>query len=398
MQNNGRDMPVPGGTFVRAQLLTRLREATELVGRALETNLERLAALLDDVATRVEALRLPGATLAATRAAEADAGDVGSLADEAQDGAIAVLRAAALADGATPASEFLLVPFGDVIVERPVAGSSFVFTATHAQAAVQWFEALGRKLAIDYEHQSFGELNTRADGLRPAAGWIGGLAVRDDGLWAVDVTWTPRATELLRSGEYRYFSPVIFWSDAEYTEVAGLGPVALTNDPAMHGVTALAAGREADCADQGTAAEGTTACAADESRLQGGASELVAARQALAAAQAEITSLEKTIAGQAADAFVERGLRLGKIVDATSLDWRDDYLRDAEATEARLVRAPVLLAPGRVVAVDRRGQVLPLQTTRAASPLLVGQCVVEAEDLAAYERALAAGRVLVRAG
>src|SRR5262249_51765447 len=141
--------------------------------------------------------------------------------------------------------EFLLIPFGDVQVERPLAGGDFVFTREHAAAAVAWFESIGRKLAIDYEHQSFALHNTRPDGLRPAAGWIGGLQIRGDGLWAADVTWTDRARELLAGGEYRYFSPVIFWADEDYASLAALGPVALTNDPAMHGVQPLAARMEA---------------------------------------------------------------------------------------------------------------------------------------------------------
>ena len=44
---------------------------------------------------------------------------------------------------------------------------------------------MGRKLAIDYEQQSFDRFNTRPDGLRPAAAWIGGLEIRDNGLWAI---------------------------------------------------------------------------------------------------------------------------------------------------------------------------------------------------------------------
>src|SRR5690606_10386889 len=100
-----------------------------------------------------------------------------------------------------PVAAFLLIPFGVVQVERPSAGGDFVFTRRHAESAKRWFDAIGRKLAIDYEHQSFDQFNTRADGLRPAAGWIGGLEVREDGLWATNVTWTERARELLRSGE-----------------------------------------------------------------------------------------------------------------------------------------------------------------------------------------------------
>lgn len=348
------------------------------------------------------------------------------------------LRCVVAAGGAgEPVSEFLLIPFGEVKLERPLAGGSFVFTRRHAESALRWFERLGRKLAIDYEHQSFDGLNRREDGLRPAAGWIGGLEIRDDGLWATRVTWTERARELLRRGEYRYFSPVIYWTDADYSDVAALGPVALTNDPAMHGAVALAAGRagptcevpapaarDADetgpgpsCAEEvsrcSASGPGTQAGAGEESDASAGvvtedvsspgdgslgvlyAGELVP-RAELQAAEAEIALLRRKLAVQEADTFVERGMRLGKILDSTSMDWHADYLRDPQQAEERLARAPVLLPPGRVVKLDRSGRVEPLGALllrrMGEKPRLQG---IEPEDLAAFEQALAAGRVRV---
>lgn len=141
----------------------------------------------------------------------------------------------------TPVSEFLLIPFGHVNVNRPLAGGSFTFTRRHAQTAVERFEANGRKLAIDYEHQSHDELNTRADGLSPAAGWIDRLAIRGDGLWAFGVQWTDKARSLLTAGEYRYFSPVIYWKGGDCGDIDSLGSPAITNDPAMEGVQPLVA-------------------------------------------------------------------------------------------------------------------------------------------------------------
>lgn len=266
-----------------------------------------------------------------------------------------------------PVREFLLIPFGEVTVERPIAGEDFVFTRAHAEAARHWFSQMGRKLAIDYEHQSFDRLNSRCDGLRPAAGWIGGLEVRDDGLWATDVTWTDRAAELLRTGEYRYFSPVIFWTTEDHTEIAALGPVALTNDPAMRGVTPLAASKQPEESSDDVQA-------------------------ALAAAQEEISLLRRQLALEEANAFIERGLRLGKIVDSTSTDWRDDYLRDPEVAEQRLSRAPVLLPPGRMIALDRHGHIAPVQKPTLHSKPSHNH--IDLEDLAAFEQAAAAGRVL----
>ncbi len=265
--------------------------------------------------------------------------------------------------GGEPVREFRLLPFGEVEVERGGQTETFTFDREQALALVEWFEGLGRKLAIDYEHQSLDPFNTRSDGLKPAAGWIGGLEVRDDGLWAVDVVWTQQAAELLARGEYRYFSPVIYWADESRERIAALGPVALTNDPALHDVPALAASRHSGEA---------------EARRR-----IAVLQRELQEAEEELWTLRQQLRAQEAEAFVERGMRLGKIVDATSMDWRQDYLRDPQGAEERLSRAPVILPPGRYV---RPGAEAPPVDGGRRGPL-------EREDLEAYERALVAGRV-----
>lgn len=341
----------PLGTVVRVTILERLRDAAKLVNRGLPDGPEAFRALLADAQDRAEAWSL-------SRSAKGReyAGRIAS---------------AVLSNGSgEPVTEFLLIPFGQVRLERPSAGGDFVFNREHAEAAVRWFQALQRKLAIDYEHQTYDRFNTRPDGLRPAAGWIGGLEVRDDGLWATQVKWTARALNLLRAGEYRYFSPVIFWTGDDCSELVGLGPVALTNDPAMHGVQALAAKNDP---------EGAPTPASDVARD---------ATAALQAARDEISLLRRELRAQEADAFIERGLRLGKIIDSTSMDWRDDYLRNAEVAEARLARSPVILPPGRIVT--------PSAISRSAHPQVneqLQQWGIDERDLEAYASAVAAGRV-----
>ena len=388
---------LPVGLFARRQIVERLRRAVALAQDSEGAALSVLRELLEDTAGRVAALELTAVREGGGGAAAAPVGAAPLVATRLPGTLLAMAQG-------EPVDAFLLIPFGEVTVERPVAGGSFRFTRAQAEALCAWFAGLGRKLAIDYEHQSFDRLNTRADGLRPAAGWIGGLEVRDDGLWAVDVVWTERARALLRSGEYRYFSPVIYWADAARTEIAALGPVGLTNDPAMHGVRALAARRSegaADAAPPAAASEAAIATAgaapavvraADDvaSGREAGptaASEDAAAlRRALAASEAEVARLRHGLAEQAAEAFVERGLRLGKIVAATREDWLADYRRDPQMAEARLARAPVVLPPGRVVEPVAAGW----EAAETGGPR---PWTFEPDDLAAYRRAAAAGRV-----
>lgn len=336
--------------------------------------------LLDELSDeRIEEARVQLARAADQLEAWQVARGAGRAGREAGVSSVSVLRSAT----GEPVSEFLLIPFGDVSLDRPAAGGDFHFSRAHAEQAMRWFESVGRKLAIDYEHQSFDRFNTRADGLRPAAGWIGGLAVRDDGLWATNVTWTERAGGLIRTGEYRYFSPVIYWADEDYVALDALGPVALTNDPAMRGVTALAARQAPPMLDGEAVCDADATCDDDLSPADAGAATEVGDAS-------ELQVLRRKLAAQEADTFVERGLRLGKIVEATSMDWRADYLRDAAAATARLARAPVILPPGRIVSRQSR---LDHPIAARASNELYRAWGVDEEDLLACERAVAGGRV-----
>ena len=347
--------------LARERIAGRLREAQRLVRRGVEENAGSLRDVMEDVIDRIDALAVVDAAVSK---------------DDGPERPKTRTSCAFTAAFGKPVKEFLLIPFGDVEVERPLAGKSFHFSRTMAEAAVTWFEKLDRKLAIDYEHQSVEGLNGRADGLRPAAGWVGKLEVRDDGLWATSVEWTEKARALLLRGEYRYFSPVLYWADAEFQTLIGLGPVALTNDPAMHGVQALAAGRDVESGSAPSAEPGPLTGELQETRSQ-------------------VAMLKQQLRQQEADAFIERGMRLGKITDATSMDWREDFLRDGVAAEQRLARTPVVLPPGRLIAGER-----PAGAARTAAgfpPVAMngGLNGVEPEDLEAFERAVASGRVCI---
>lgn len=107
-------------------------------------------------------------------------------------------------------------------------------TPERAQRLVAAFERAGRQLAIDYNHASLNSVD--ADEAR-AAGWFD-LGLRDDGLWAVNVTWTEQAAAYLRAREYRYTSPTWAEDDSGPVELLNL---ALTINPATLGALPLVA-------------------------------------------------------------------------------------------------------------------------------------------------------------
>jgi phage I-like protein len=93
---------------------------------------------------------------------------------------------------------------------------------------------------IDFEHQS---LDASRNGTpAPAAGWFKRMEWREgDGLYVVDARWTDLAAKMIAAREYRYISPVFsFDKDGNVSSVLN---AALTNTPALDGLTDLAAAR-----------------------------------------------------------------------------------------------------------------------------------------------------------
>lgn len=114
------------------------------------------------------------------------------------------------------------------------------FEITHETFAdmVAEFEEQRTPLMVDYDHSVPERGDTRA------AGWIHGLEVRGNELWGTSVEWTPRASEMLRDGEYKFCSPW-FVTDGAVDRRTGekrgarLLNVALTNMPFFDGHRAI---------------------------------------------------------------------------------------------------------------------------------------------------------------
>lgn len=120
---------------------------------------------------------------------------------------------------------------------RPQNLPGWMMDRTAAQRIITAAAASMGDVVIDYEHQTLDAQNKA--GAVPAAGWFKRLEwVESDGLYVTDARWTARASQMIDAKEYRYISPV-FAFDA-LGMVVGLHSIALTNNPALDGLTDLA--------------------------------------------------------------------------------------------------------------------------------------------------------------
>ena len=126
--------------------------------------------------------------------------------------------------------EYVVIPDGHVQSKS----GDFDFDPAQAESVIGEFREQGVDLPVDYEHQTVGEEFSSPDGKAPAAGWIKSLRyVAGRGLMAL-IRWTDQAAEFIRSGAYRYMSPVLL-VDKTTRNVQALHSVGLTNVPAIAG-------------------------------------------------------------------------------------------------------------------------------------------------------------------
>jgi len=99
----------------------------------------------------------------------------------------------------------------------------------HIEEMAANFNATKKDLLFDYEHDSLW-------GRSIAAGWSNAAEAREDGLYVKYPDFTPKAQEMIRNREFRYFSPVYRLNSLskQGKEIgAQIHSVALTNIPYM---------------------------------------------------------------------------------------------------------------------------------------------------------------------
>lgn len=137
--------------------------------------------------------------------------------------------------------EAQLLPAGEfaAVDGRPGAGKFWKLTDLQGAALAVKINARLAKapMSIDYEHQSVrAEVNGQP---APAAGWITAVEWRPGmGLFSA-VDWTDKAKAFILAKEYRFISPVMFYTPDG--QVTGLHNAALVSSPALLGMEAVMA-------------------------------------------------------------------------------------------------------------------------------------------------------------
>lgn len=153
--------------------------------------------------------------------------------------AVAALSIGLVVENKKVPSEIQLTPVGFFKAKdgRPVElVDGWYIDQSVAEKLIE-YSSYSNDRVIDYEHQTL--LKEQNGQPAPAAGWFSTFQWRESGLWAVNVTWTPSAEQMILDGAYRYISPVIIY-DQKTGHVLDVIMAAITNDPAIDGMQNLA--------------------------------------------------------------------------------------------------------------------------------------------------------------
>jgi phage I-like protein len=254
-------------------------------------------------------------------------------------------------DAKSPPKEFRVLRLG----WNETTKGRFLFDDQAAELVMRAYASRGLdKIQVDYEHQSSVAPPGGGPAEKPAAGWFK-PEVRNGELWAVDLSWTKKAAQMIApdegAPEYRYFSPILFF-DEESRRVKAVKNLALTNDPAMNGIEAIVAATALALSTQDDSKE--TKTMPECKSCEGLSAEKTALSVRLTAKEAECTALaarlsafeEKEKDGKAAmSALTDRhGQLSGKLIALTGQQTDAAALGIIESWKAKAGQTDLLLA------------------------------------------------------
>lgn len=143
-----------------------------------------------------------------------------------------ILVASCSFDLSVTSNHLVLVPEGTFsgVDGRPFDAPHWVLTPERGQQIVASLNQRQVDMVIDYEHATLKAQETGEPA--PASGWLKAAHfsyVNGVGICSTKFEWLDKAKGYIESKEYKYLSPIIFYTKTG--EVVGLHSVALTNTP-----------------------------------------------------------------------------------------------------------------------------------------------------------------------
>ena len=181
------------------------------------------------------------------------------------------------------------------------AGGTFSIDAADIEKMKLNFDKRKLDLVIDYEHQ------TLSGEIAPAAGWIKELFIKDNALYG-RVSWTTRAKEFIKNGEYKYLSPVYDFMGIDEKTGAWQGctlhSAALTNKPFLDELGEIVANKNFNVKENGMDKNPKIDVGAETQDATNLNEQIIALKEQLNASKQEVTSLSEQLAQSAVDSAI----------------------------------------------------------------------------------------------
>nr|DAW57492.1 MAG TPA: hypothetical protein [Caudoviricetes sp.] len=181
------------------------------------------------------------------------------------------------------------------------AGGTFSIDAADIEKMKLNFDKRKLDLVIDYEHQ------TLSGEIAPAAGWIKELFIKDNALYG-RVSWTTRAKEFIKNGEYKYLSPVYDFMGIDEKTGAWQGctlhSAALTNKPFLDELGEIVANKNFNVKENGMDKNPKIDVGAETQDATNLNEQIIALKEQLNASKQEVTALSEQLAQSAVDSAI----------------------------------------------------------------------------------------------
>lgn len=144
-----------------------------------------------------------------------------------------ILVASCSIDLNATSTHLVLVPEGTFngVDGRPFDAPHWILTPERGEQIVAALNQRAVDMVIDYEHATLKAQETGEPA--PASGWLKAASfsyIKGVGICSTNFKWLDKAKEHIEKEEYKYLSPVLFYTK-NTGEVVGLHSVALTNTP-----------------------------------------------------------------------------------------------------------------------------------------------------------------------